>query len=81
MADALPIVKRRSNFTPSENNVLQASVQKNAAALFGPGDNDIKTRVWMKILDQVNKASSSGRSLAEIKARWKKIRYREKSKT
>jgi hypothetical protein len=78
-----PDSKRSENFTPSEDEVLINEMEARKAKLTGAFSATLskqsKDREWMAVTAAVNKVSRVVRGVAEVRVRWKNLRFKCKA--
>lgn len=69
---------RKSKFTPAEISVLVKLMRKHAKYMQGRwADKKVlqkRQKVWLEIVDAVNRVSVEERTVDEVKSKWKKCR-------
>ena len=69
--------KRKPNFSVNEISVITENVKNHLAVIQSKLTNNItnrkKNEVWQEITDAVNAVGTAGRTLAEVKDKWKNL--------
>ena len=83
VTDELKARKRKPNFSMNEISVITENVKNHLAVIQSKLTNNItnrkKNEVWQEITDAVNAVGTAGRTVVEVKDKWKNIAPQRKN--